>query len=348
MDSSHAATPTSQLKEMPHHQQPLPASKTASLQPTPRSASATHLEPGEKIVAATGPPLAENSEQSVNPPIGSDSEGGTLVGHWSMRSTADTMDSQMLGTHCVACLPVVVCLRNNTGGGNSSKPVKVRHSNQKAKLLVTNTRSLPQPDERRRSHHHHSHHKARKHHIQRGEGTVLFRKRVTSLKSSTPAEEAAVRYNLSLTETSSGTSSESEFEADQDWNRIKVSKQQHEGSGASPSQPLGQRTSEIKTPATEGHGWLASARRFTSALSESLSRRALPSPISGSGVSSVSRHGNTNKLVPLSSTPQVIHGFFQSLVLSLFRHSLIGLHYVYSRQASLILKYCQKFLHAFK
>uniref|UniRef100_A0A0V0J613 Uncharacterized protein n=1 Tax=Schistocephalus solidus TaxID=70667 RepID=A0A0V0J613_SCHSO len=364
MDSSHVVTPTSQLKERPN---PLLASQAASLQP----GSATHSEPGEMIVAAAGPPLPEDSGQAVNPAIGSDSEGGTLVGHWRMRSAADTMDSQMLGNHCVACLPVVVCLRNSTaGGGNGSKQTKVRHTNQKAKLTLTNTRSLPQPDERRRSHHHHSHHRARKHHIQRGEGTVLFRKKVISLKSSTPAEEAAARYNLSLTETSSGTSSESEFEADvcstsaetssssnsstsprrslsptlpsnglrrllihgsgvtsgataamrpmlasfgqhhyrlqQDRNRTKFSKHQSDGSGASASQPLGQRTNEIKPPTTEGHGWLASARRFTSALSESLSRRAVPSPVGGNVASSVGCHGNTNKFVPVFSTPQVM------------------------------------------
>nr|VZI39180.1 unnamed protein product [Spirometra erinaceieuropaei] len=370
MDSSHVVTPTNQLKETLQHQQPAPTSQATPVQLTSSCMSAVHSEPREMNGAAVVPPLPGDSGQSVNPAIGSDSEGGTLLGHWSMRSAADTMDSQMLGNHCVACLPVTVCLRNSTGSGSSSKHVKVRHTNQKAKSTLTNTRSLPQPDERRRSHHHHSHHKARKHHSQKDEGTVLFRKKVTSLKSSTPAEEAAARYNLSLTETSSGTSSESEFEADicstsaetssssnssasprrslsptspsngfrrllihssgvtsgataavrpmlasfgqhhyrlqQHWNRTKVTKQQPESSDTPPSQQLGQRSNESKASAAEGHGWLASARRFTSALSESLSRRALPLPVGGSGTSSVGCHGNANKLVLPSSTPPVM------------------------------------------
>ncbi|KAK4475242.1 hypothetical protein MN116_002317 [Schistosoma mekongi] len=40
-----------------------------------------------------------------------DSESGTLVGHWSLRSGAGTLDSQFLNKGCVTCLPGRECLK---------------------------------------------------------------------------------------------------------------------------------------------------------------------------------------------------------------------------------------------
>ncbi|CAH8565038.1 unnamed protein product [Schistosoma turkestanicum] len=58
-----------------------------------------------------------------------DSESGTLVGHWSLRSGAGTLDSQLLNKGCVTCLPGKECLRPTgwfllkSGGANSASSV---------------------------------------------------------------------------------------------------------------------------------------------------------------------------------------------------------------------------------
>ncbi|CAH8680691.1 unnamed protein product [Schistosoma rodhaini] len=58
-----------------------------------------------------------------------DSESGTLVGHWSLKSGAETLDSQLLNKGCVTCLPGRECLKptgwflSKSGGANITSAV---------------------------------------------------------------------------------------------------------------------------------------------------------------------------------------------------------------------------------
>ncbi|KAM7542191.1 hypothetical protein Aperf_G00000001772 [Anoplocephala perfoliata] len=241
-----------------------------------------------------------------------DSEGGTLV---------DTLDSQMFANRCVTCLSVSGCLRR----GTTPKSADLHLSTSSVQTpQIHSTDPIPS---RKRHHHHH-----RKHRLQS-----------IPLSGATSAQEVAARYNMSLAESSSGTSSESEFESDvcstsaetssssnssrRGDDEVDSQDQQHgfrrllgasHGNvGAAVSlrpilsgfnqhhyrlqqnwreeviispenrrnSPAGQFSGnpDGKSMPGESHGWLASAKRLTSALSESLTRRALSSkPSSGS------------------------------------------------------------------
>ncbi|VDO01819.1 unnamed protein product, partial [Rodentolepis nana] len=235
-----------------------------------------------------------------------DSEGGTLV---------NTLDSQMLANRCVTCLPVAACLRR----GTTPKSADLCFSTGSVQTPQSQSSGPTTP--KKRHHHHH-----RKHRLQ-----PIPRSGATS------AQEVAARYNLSLAESSSGSSSESEFESDvcltsaetssssnssrRGDDEVDTQEQQHgfrrllgsstSSAGASVSlrpilsgfnqhhyrlhqnwreeaaippdnrrnsparQFLG--TPDGKSMTAASHGWLASAKRLTSALSESLTRRALSS-----------------------------------------------------------------------
>ncbi|CAH8669343.1 unnamed protein product [Schistosoma bovis] len=71
-----------------------------------------------------------------------DSESGTLVGHWSLKSGAGTLDSQLLNKGCVTCLPGRECLKptgwflSKSGVANTtsavSKESKITFSDQQS------------------------------------------------------------------------------------------------------------------------------------------------------------------------------------------------------------------------
>lgn len=104
-----------------------------------------------------------------------DSEAGTLIGQWSLRSAADTLDSQMVNQGCVTCLPGRECLRpaagwfqprtgiidqnenwNSTGQGHGTgarKSVKSDPANREMVSPETNT-ARGSVDEK---HEHHTH-----------------------------------------------------------------------------------------------------------------------------------------------------------------------------------------------
>ncbi|TPP42935.1 Tyrosine protein phosphatase non receptor type [Fasciola gigantica] len=107
-----------------------------------------------------------------------DSEAGTLIGQWSLRSAADTLDSQMVNQGCVTCLPGRECLRPaagwfqpRTGITSQSENWNVtgqRHGNGARKSIKsdpTNREIVPpevkitrSPVEERHEHHTRHHH----------------------------------------------------------------------------------------------------------------------------------------------------------------------------------------------
>uniref|UniRef100_A0A5K3F6T0 protein-tyrosine-phosphatase n=2 Tax=Mesocestoides corti TaxID=53468 RepID=A0A5K3F6T0_MESCO len=307
--SMHAAISQVTNNSLTSLQQPHTSHPVSSSLPACGSTDAEH----EAAKPHQTTPTPEYNAQDVG-------EGKALMGQWSVRSAADTLDSQMVANRCVACLPVARCLRRGTGSKLSGQ----------ATLGGLSPPSSPPPPQSvdstplRRRHHHH-----RKHRLQQTQLPVT--------QGTTSAQEAAARYDMSLADSSSGSSSESEFESDVcstsaetssssnssrrgdgDGDPQQQQQQQHgfrrllagshTGVGAAVSlRPIlssfnqhhyrlqqnwreegivpgqNQRGSlarqipvaDGKSITGEGHGWLASAKRLTSALSESLTRRAL-------------------------------------------------------------------------
>ncbi|CAH8631892.1 unnamed protein product [Heterobilharzia americana] len=72
-----------------------------------------------------------------------DSESGTLVGHWSLRSGAGTLDSQLLNKGCVTCLPGRECLKptgwfhSKSGGVNAASTLNELETNYAEPLSST-------------------------------------------------------------------------------------------------------------------------------------------------------------------------------------------------------------------
>lgn len=204
--------------------------------------------------------------------------------------------------------------------------------------VVAQSRTLPQGQKKR--HHHHHHRKHRLHQTQQGKLSFDPPHEQVDENLVANPKEVAARYNLSLADTSSGTSSESEFESDNDVCSMTGESSSSQSSAASHREPeppqiaIQSSLKSTKTPiggfrrrvggsggvgggtsssfrpilagfnqhhyrlqqnwrssdvegavaacstegeqeSKEGHGgWLANAKRLTSAISESLTRRA--------------------------------------------------------------------------
>lgn len=278
------------------------------------------------------------------------SEGDTLVRQWSVRSGADTLDSELIAAgRCVACLPVSNCLRMTrpaaavAAASTAAVVMKVERPTNLGGMIISvaDTESGTTSGRRRHQRHQRKNHRLQQ---QRSPGIPVS-------ESAASVHEAAARYNMSLAESTSGSSSESEFESDVCSTGAETSsssnssrrveddeverdhdhqasqgrlqrhhhhhhqqQQQHHGfrrllSGAHNGgvRPIlssfnqhryrlqqnwreveGDRERSLagtrqypvidsKSVVGASHGWLASAKRLTSALSESLTRRALSS-----------------------------------------------------------------------
>ncbi|TGZ61627.1 hypothetical protein CRM22_007899 [Opisthorchis felineus] len=107
-----------------------------------------------------------------------ESETGTLVGQWSLRSGADTLDSQMINQGCVTCLPGRDWLRpagwfqpragvSNNGLGSTKAKSKPSAESTTEKL----DESKPHTTKRAKSHHHRRHHQPQPQSVKRPENT---------------------------------------------------------------------------------------------------------------------------------------------------------------------------------
>ncbi|CAH8873125.1 unnamed protein product [Trichobilharzia szidati] len=121
-----------------------------------------------------------------------DSESGTLVGHWSLKSGAGTLDSQLLNKGCVTCLPGRECLKptgwfhskntgvNTTSTSNdlkdnytdpsSSTPLKMKENpkNGEEKSILScqqqKTNEVNRENKVSKSHRSHKHRQTKRHH----------------------------------------------------------------------------------------------------------------------------------------------------------------------------------------
>ncbi|KER21928.1 hypothetical protein T265_09860 [Opisthorchis viverrini] len=107
-----------------------------------------------------------------------ESETGTLVGQWSLRSGADTLDSQMINQGCVTCLPGRDWLRpagwfqpragvSNNGLGSTKTKSRPSAENTPGKL----DERKPHTTKRAKSHHHRRHHQPQPQSVKRPENT---------------------------------------------------------------------------------------------------------------------------------------------------------------------------------
>lgn len=235
-----------------------------------------------------------------------DSEGGTLV---------DTLDSKMLANRCVTCLPVAACLRRGTtpksadlclssgsmqtpqsqSSGLTTSRKKHHHHHRKRRLQPIPLSGATSAQE-----------VAARYNMSLAESSSgsssesEFESDVCSTSAETSSSSNSSRrgddevdtqdqqhgfrrlLGTSTSSTGAGVSlrpilsgfNQHHYRLQQNWREdAAISPDNRRNSPA--RQFLG--TPDVKPVTAESHGWLASAKRLTSALSESLTRRALSS-----------------------------------------------------------------------